>query len=60
MSLKFDFQAMELFSLRGVTGLPDSVPIQQKYKLFLYGNLFDFALKGTQLIIEWGSYLARQ
>ena len=30
---------MELFRLIGVTGLPDNVHIQQKYWLFLKGNI---------------------
>ena len=41
---------MELFSQIGVTGLPDNFHIQQKDKLFLYGNLFNFIKKTIFLL----------
>ena len=47
-------------SAMGVTGLPDNLPIQQKDRLFLSGNLFNFILKNTQLTVQWGSYQASQ
>ena len=42
--------SMELFSQIGVTGLPDNFHIQQKDKLFLYGNLFNFIKKTIFLL----------
>ena len=46
------------FDKRGVNGMPDNFPIQQKDRVFLLGDLLNFILKITQLIVEWGSYLA--
>ena len=38
---------IELFSKKGVTGLPDNFPIQQKDRLFLQGNIYNFIFKNN-------------
>ena len=51
-------RAMEPFSYRGVTGLPDQFPIQQIDRLVCEAVFLGLFKKTTQLIVEWGTDLA--
>ena len=58
LTIQTTFPASSLDRGESLLACQITSPIQQKDRLFVMH--FNFSLKTTQLIIEWGSYLASQ